>query len=121
MDPQQMLLKKPFYRDRFLLAQGVKVEILTMEEVPVKLENPGRKEKNAAMHDKDKNATMHDNQEDPHRGKESVFGVGFSLYTAFSKILYRFKIFCGNVGDFCYTLFLQLSLCHKLKRNIAGS
>jgi hypothetical protein len=63
----------------------VKVEILTMEEVPVKLENPGRKEKNAAMHDKDKNAAMHDNQEDPHRGQESVFGVGFSL-TTFSKI-----------------------------------
>jgi hypothetical protein len=83
LDSQQMLLHNPFYIDRFLLAQGVKVEILTMEEVPVKLENLGRKEKNAAMHDKDKNATMHDNQEDPRRGQESVFGVGFSLYTTF--------------------------------------
>jgi hypothetical protein len=115
------VIKKPFYRDRFLLAQGVKVEIMTMEEVPVKLENPGRKEKNATMHDKDKNTTMHDNQEDPHRGQESVFGVGFSLYTTFAKILYRFKIFCGKVGDFCHTLFLKLSLCHKLKKNIAGN
>jgi hypothetical protein len=102
LDPQQMLLKKPFYRDRFLIAQGVKVEILTMEEVPVKLENPGRKEKNAAMHDKDKNATVHDNQEDPHRGQESVFGVGFSLCTrryltdsrSFAEMLVIFAIHC---------------------------